>query len=119
MSASDKEFANLSVTTLAYSFKINRCKSSRQFKQQTDMTVEEFLFKEKMAREVLLLKTAEEITVKEVSERIGFCTSDYFIRKFRKFFGIAPGRYKMNNKVRVKKEQTRYNNRNIVRFAHN
>jgi AraC-like DNA-binding protein len=94
MSVTDEEFADLSVAVLAYSLKINRFKLSRQFKSQSDMTVEEFLFKEKMARAAFLLKTFEDITVKEVSRRIGFCTCDYFIRKFKQYYGVAPGRYK-------------------------
>lgn len=94
MSVTDEEFANLSVEVLAYSLNINRFKLSRQFKRQSDMTLEEFLFKEKMARAAFLLKTFEDITVKEVSRRIGFCTCDYFIRKFKQYFGVAPGRYK-------------------------
>jgi AraC-like DNA-binding protein len=47
-----------------------------------------------MARAAFLLKTFEDITVKEVSRRIGFCTCDYFIRKFKQYYGVAPGRYK-------------------------
>lgn len=94
MSVTDQEFANLTVAVLAYSFKINRYKLSRQFKRQTDMTLEEFLYKEKMARAAFLLKTFDNITVKEVSKRIGFCTCDYFIRKFKQYYGVAPGRYK-------------------------
>jgi AraC-like DNA-binding protein len=94
MSVTDEEFANLNVAALAYSFKINRFKLSRQFKSQTHMTLEEFLFKEKMGRAAFLLKTFEDITVKEVSRRIGFCTCDYFIRKFKQYYGVAPGRYK-------------------------
>lgn len=94
MSVTDEEFAALSVGTLAYSFKISRYKLSRQFKRQTAMTLEDFLFKEKMTRAAFLLRVHGNITVKEVSKRIGFCTCDYFIRKFRAFYGIAPGRYK-------------------------
>lgn len=94
MTVTDEEFANLSVSTLAYSFKIDRCKLSRQFKRQTNMTLEHFLFKEKMSRAAFLLKTHDGIKVKEVSEIIGFCTCDYFIRKFKEFYGILPGKYK-------------------------
>jgi AraC-like DNA-binding protein len=94
MCITDEEFANLSVAVLAYSLKIDRYKLSRQFKRQSEMTLEEFLFKEKMARAAFLLKTFIDITVKEVSERIGFCTCDYFIRKFKQYYGVAPGRYK-------------------------
>jgi hypothetical protein len=32
--------------------------------------------------------------VKEVGNRLGFCTCDYFIRKFRKYYGIVPGQFK-------------------------
>jgi AraC-like DNA-binding protein len=95
MTVNDKEFAALTVGTLACSFQIDRYKLLRQFKRQTDMTLEDFLNKEKMARAAFLLKTYREITVKEVSERIGFCTCDYFIRKFRAFYGLAPGRYRI------------------------
>jgi AraC-like DNA-binding protein len=112
MSVTDQEFADLSVAVLAYSLKINRFKLSRQFKSQIHMTLEEFLFKEKMARAAFLLKTFEHITVKEVSQRIGFCTSDYFIRKFKQYYGVAPGRYKefkamfpgLGQQERMKKE---------------
>jgi len=94
MTVNDEEFADLSVGTLAYSFNMDRYKLLRQFKSQTHMTLEDFLLKEKMARAAFLLKAYGDITVKEVSERIGFCTCDYFIRRFRAFYGIAPGRYR-------------------------
>jgi AraC-like DNA-binding protein len=94
MSLKDREFANLNVAALAYSFKIDRFKLSRQFKRQARITLEEFLFKEKMNRASFLLKAVADITVKEVSKRIGYCTSDYFIRKFRQHYGVAPGKYK-------------------------
>jgi len=94
LTLADDDFADLSVGTLACSFKIDRFKLLRQFKHQTDMTLEDFLLKEKMARAAFLLKADAAVTVKEVSERIGFCTCDYFIRRFRAFYGIPPGRYR-------------------------
>lgn len=94
MSVTDEEFASLSVSILAYSFKIDRYKLLRQFKSQTGMTLEHFLFTEKMNRAAFLLKTHGDITVKEVAERIGFCTCDYFSRRFKEYYGIVPGRYK-------------------------
>jgi len=94
MSVTDEQFADLSVAGLACSLQMDRFKLSRQFKSQSAMTLEEFLFKEKMARAAFLLKTLEDITVKEVSRRIGFCTCDYFIRKFKQYYGVAPGMFK-------------------------
>jgi AraC-like DNA-binding protein len=94
VSVPDEEFAELSVSRLATHFKISRYKLSRQFKREKKMTVEEFLFREKMTRAAVMLTTEEGIRVKDVPDRIGFCTSDYFIRKFREYYGIVPGKYK-------------------------
>ena len=94
MTVSDKGVAGLSVSILANKFNIDRFKLSRQCKRQTGMTLETFLFREKMTRAAFLLTGHDEITVKEVSQKVGYCTSDYFIRKFKKFHGMAPGKYK-------------------------
>ena len=94
LTVADEEFAALSVSILADSFQIDRYKLLRHFKRQTGMTLEDFLFKEKMGRAAFLLKAHGDITVKEVSRRIGFCTCDYFIRRFREYYGVVPGRYR-------------------------
>jgi YesN/AraC family two-component response regulator len=94
MTVSDEEFSELTVCTLAYSFNIDRYKLLRQFKNRTNMTLEDFLFKEKMARAAFLLHANSDITVKEVSKKVGYSTSDYFIRKFKQYYGIVPGKYK-------------------------
>ncbi|HLP44733.1 MAG TPA: helix-turn-helix transcriptional regulator [Candidatus Kapabacteria bacterium] len=94
MTATDEEFANFSVGALANSMNIDRFKLSRQFKRQTNMTLEHFLFKEKMNRAAYLLKTYHSIPVKQVAEKVGFCTSDYFIQKFKEYFGLVPGKYR-------------------------
>jgi len=94
LTISEEEFAALSVSRLAQIFKVDRFKLSREFKQQTEMKLEEFLFREKMTRAALMLLAYRDITVREVAERIGFCTYDYFIRVFRQFFGVVPGRFR-------------------------
>ena len=94
LTMSAEEFPALSVTKLAKDLALDRFKLSREFRQQTGMTLEDFLFKEKMTRAAFMLLAYRDISVKEVAERIGFCTCDYFIRKFRHYYGIVPGKYK-------------------------
>jgi AraC-like DNA-binding protein len=94
MKATDEEFAEFSVGTLAHTFNIDRFKLLRQFKKQTNMTLEHFLYKEKMTRAAFLLKAYHNITIKQVAKKIGFCTCDYFIQKFKKYYGVAPGKYR-------------------------
>ena len=86
------------------------------------MTLEHFIYKEKMSRAAFLLKTHDGIKVKEVSELIGFCTCDYFIRKFKEFYGILPGKYKEfkagipgqgNNSIERKRLQHQNDSKNI------
>ncbi|MCP4150165.1 MAG: helix-turn-helix domain-containing protein [bacterium] len=74
---------------------MERYNLSRQVKRHTKMTLETFLFKEKMGRAAFLLKVHVDITVKEVARRIGFCNSDYFIKKFKEHYGVRPGSYKV------------------------
>lgn len=95
MTVSDEIISGLAVKTLSYQFKIDRYKLTRAFKQETGLTLEEFLFREKMMRAAFLLRDGRyDITVKEVSRRMGYCTSDYFIRRFKAFYGVAPGSFR-------------------------
>lgn len=94
MSVQDEQLAGLTVSKLAYQFDIDRSKLSREFKKQKKMTLDKFLNKEKMFRAAFLLISDDETSIKEVSQRIGFCTSEYFIRVFRDYFGVVPRRFK-------------------------
>lgn len=94
MTISDEGLGGLTVSKLAYHFGIDRSKLSREFKKQKKMTLDKFLNKEKMFRAAFLLIADEDTSIKEVSQRIGFCTSEYFVRVFRDYFGVFPERFK-------------------------
>jgi AraC-like DNA-binding protein len=105
MKATDEEFAEFSVGTLAHSFNIDRFKLLRLFKKQTNMTLEHFLYKEKMARAAYLLKAYHNITIKQIAEKMGFCTCDYFIQKFKEYYGVVPSKYREFKLVFSRDEQ--------------
>jgi len=90
----DEEFARLSVASIARKFKTDRYRLSRTFKAEKGVTLENYLLQEKMCRCAFLLMGDRSTTVKEVSSLMGFCTCDYFIQVFKKYFGIVPGQYK-------------------------
>ncbi|HLP58878.1 MAG TPA: helix-turn-helix domain-containing protein [Candidatus Deferrimicrobium sp.] len=90
----DGDFATLSVTSLAEKFEINRFKLLRVFKAEKKMTLDAFLLQEKMCRCSFILMSDMEITVKELAKLMGYCTCNYFIQVFKKYFGIVPGDYK-------------------------
>ncbi len=94
LSRPDSEFGELTVEKLARVFGVDRFKLSKSFKAEKDMNISDFLKKEKMTRCVFLLRSHQKMTVKEIADLMGFCTCDYFIREFKKHFGMGPGQYK-------------------------
>ena len=90
----DEEFGKVTVTSLAKSFAIDRFKLLRAFKAEKGMTLDAFLMQEKMCRCAFLLMSDMDITVKDLSVLMGFCTCNYFIKVFKKYFGLLPGEYK-------------------------
>jgi len=94
LNCSIEQFQNLTVSKLAEIFRVHRCYLSRKFKNDKDFTICEFLLREKLFRAVELLKRDNELTIRELSEKMGFSNSNYFIRIFRRHFGISPGRYR-------------------------
>lgn len=77
---------NISVSTLR-----------RQFKQHTDMPPKEFIIRSRMAyAEYLLRKT--DLSVSEISMRVGYNEIAGFNRTFKRFFEVSPSKYRKNNK---------------------
>lgn len=89
-----EEFRELSVNRLAEFFAVDRFKLSRTFKEEKGMTLERFLNKERMFRCASLLVSEEVLTIKEVADILGFCNCDYFIKKFKEYYGMLPSQYK-------------------------
>ncbi len=88
------ELANLTVESIAFTMKVNRSHLSRTFKAEKDFTLEGFLFKIKIIQAATLLKDNMQLTIKDVSKKIGFSRCDYFIRIFKKYFGTTPAKYR-------------------------
>lgn len=104
---SHEEFSSLTVGKLAQELGIDRTKMSKQFKRERNIKLETFLFQQRMGRAAVLLTSRKGITVKEVSETVGFGTVDYFIKKFKEHFGIVPGKFRQLRKRKNKKNNRR------------
>ncbi|MCU0287009.1 MAG: helix-turn-helix domain-containing protein [Acidobacteria bacterium] len=88
------ELPTLTVESSAKYLKINRSHLSRTFKNEKGFTIEEFIFKVKIIRAASLLKEKEELTIKDVAKKMGFCRCDYFIKIFKHYFGTTPAKYR-------------------------
>jgi two-component system, response regulator YesN len=88
------DFQTLSVTKIASTFHVNRCYLSRRFKSDKDFTMCEFLTRERLSRSVGLLRENKKIKIRELSAKMGFANTNYFIQVFRNYYGAPPGKYR-------------------------
>jgi len=101
LNCDDEQLSDLTVTSLARSFNLDRSYISRKFSLQNDFTLAKFILNEKMGRAAVLLKTLPGLTVKELAERLGFFSTHHFRQVFKQHFGISPNKYrKLANRSR-------------------
>ncbi len=78
------------VSELAGKMGISRSNLLRKIKKLTSLSVSQYISQERLAAAMELLKE-QSYTVSEVSYRVGFSSTSYFIKCFREFYGYPPG----------------------------
>ena len=66
---------------------------SRLFSERTKETINSFLNKARMRKAAFILKNYD-APMAQVSEQCGFSSTGYFIKVFKKFYGITPGTFR-------------------------
>lgn len=89
-----RELSGLTRYKIADHFGINKNYLSEKFKEETQMTVLEFLNFEKMKRAECLLKKRQDIPVKRISILVGIAKVSQFRTKFQSIYGLKPGQYR-------------------------
>lgn len=84
--------AGLSGSMIAERFDLNQAYLSRFFKKQTGWGLLEYIHKTRIEKAKELL-VQQSLSIKEVSEKVGFYNSVAFIRVFKKYEGVTPGKY--------------------------
>lgn len=83
---------NLSVSMIGANFGITPQYVSRLFKEQSGQGLHDYISQVRTAEAKKLLQ--EGVTIEEIASRVGFSSSSAFIRVFKKYEGITPGRFK-------------------------
>lgn len=83
----------LSVESLADMVKLSPGYFGKLFRENTGKSVNEFLNELRMKSAGELL-TGTTLTVNEISNRVGFNNSTYFITTFKKYYGMSPSFYR-------------------------
>lgn len=85
---------NISLDFLADQLHIRPDAASRIFRQIMGTGYTEYIKTLKLKRAIELME--EEYSIKEIAERLGYSTPQYFIKVFKENYGITPYQYKKN-----------------------
>jgi AraC-like DNA-binding protein len=89
-----KEISVVKVRDVAEHFDINASFLSRKFKRHYHCNLCEFIQGEKIRRAIMILQREKEISINRLSRKLGFSSTEYFIRVFKKNVGITPHKYR-------------------------
>jgi AraC-like DNA-binding protein len=89
-----EELGELTAVKIARELKISWSYLARIFKRERNISLREYLLREKMVRAASLLIDEPQITIKKLSEKMGFEDANYFAYVFKKYYGVSPGRYR-------------------------
>lgn len=98
LTRSNDELADLTIQRITYTLKISRSHLYHRFKYEMKFTPGDYLLMIKMLRSANLLVENHSLSVERIAEMMGFSSTDYFKRLFRKRFGTTPGRYRKYSK---------------------
>jgi len=84
---------NLSVASIASEFDLNPVYLSRFYKEHTGDGILNTINKIRLEKAKVFLKDFD-LKIKDISEMVGFLNSTIFIRTFKKYEGITPGKYR-------------------------
>ena len=93
------------IDQLAKQMLMSRTGFYNKFKLLTGMTPNEYINSKKMRAAALLLKGNPELSIAEISDRLGFSTAGYFCRKFKDVYGVSPNRFRANGVTESIKER--------------
>ena len=81
---------NFGVSELASAIGMSRSNLLRKIKHLTNLSASQFIREERLKHAMEMLQT-ESYNVSEVSYKVGFSSTSYFIKCFREFYGYPPG----------------------------
>ena len=89
-------YAPLTVADVAKSAHLVPSHFSRVFGEEVGLSPSDYIEQQKMKEAARMLE-AQEGNVLEIAEALGYCSSSHFIQRFKKIYGVTPGKYKPAN----------------------
>ena len=83
----------LSLRELAERFKYSETYLSRKFREETGRSFKEYIRSQRLDQAKALLKDSS-LDVRDVSDRLHFCSPSYFAEQFKAEFGVSPTQWR-------------------------
>ena len=79
------------VSELARKIGMSRSNLLRKIKKNTKLSVSQFIRKVRLENAIKMLRETS-FTVSEISYKVGFSSSSYFVKCFHEYYGYSPGK---------------------------
>lgn len=101
----ETHYKSLTLQEIAKQFHYSTQYMSHRIKELTGVSFTQYLLRKRMqAASELLIHTNLRITT--ISESVGYCTQEHFIRTFRKYYGTSPNTYRSTHQTPKKTGET-------------
>ena len=90
--------STVNINIISDKFNISRGSLLKIFRDEINMTVSDYISSMKIKRAKSFLVSGK-LSIKEISDTLGYCNYSYFIKVFKEKVGISPVDYKKRNKL--------------------
>ncbi|ETT52917.1 AraC family transcriptional regulator [Paenibacillus sp. FSL R7-269] len=84
---------NITLKQISDSLNFNCAYLGQKFKQQENMSFNEYLLRQRMEKAKLLLETTD-MKIYEIADAVGYSEIDWFYKKFREYTGTSANEYR-------------------------
>lgn len=94
---------NLSMEEVARVFSFSQSYLTRLFKSEAGITPIQYVNELRMKRAIELLNL-HSFTIDQIAEAVGYDNQFYFTKRFKKYYGVPPSKYKQKTEVKAEKD---------------
>lgn len=84
---------NISLSDIASNFNLNQSYISQLFRKETGSTYTDYICQLRIQKAKQLLLNSD-LSLNDISEKVGYNDYFYFLKSFKKYSGISPGKYR-------------------------
>lgn len=87
------ESSDFDIDFLSQKIGMSRSVFYNKFKTMTGQTPNDYLMKLRLKKAAVLLKENPDLSISDISDKLGFGSLSYFCRKFKDFYGVSPKQF--------------------------